>query len=64
MLAKIYVDGFKIDEVQASDGDDDLREIAMTPKVMELIHEEKRNITGIISVPILYPKYIYITTEI
>ncbi len=62
MTTKVYVDGFKIDNIQTPKLCDDLREVSLTPKVLELL--EDRIVATIVPVPTTNPKTIFITTEI
>jgi len=58
----IYVDGFLIDTIETPKDDDDIREAAMTPEVIDLL--EGREIATIVPVPKTYPRFIIITTEL
>jgi len=57
---KIYVDGFRIDTISTPKEGTDIREVAMTPAVLELL--EGREVTTIVPIPIINPKFIIITT--
>ena len=59
---KLYVDGFHIDLIDTPTEDANLREVAMTPKVKELL--EDRQVVTIVAVPKERPKFILITTEL
>jgi hypothetical protein len=58
---KIYVDGFCIDTIETPRLCDNLKEVALTDKVKELL--EDRKITTIAAVPTIKPKFIMIITE-
>lgn len=62
MPTKVYVDGFKIDNIQTPKLCDDLRGVALTPKVLELL--EDRIVATIVPVPTTNPRVIFITTEV
>ena len=62
MPTKVYVDGFKIDNIQTPKLGDDLREVSLTPKVKDLL--EARKVSTIVPVPEIDPQLIFITTEV
>jgi hypothetical protein len=61
-LTNIYVDGFRIDTIETPKDYDDIREVAMTPAVIDLL--EGREIATIVPVPKTYPRFIIITTDL
>jgi hypothetical protein len=64
MQTKIYVDGFHVDKVDPAAKDEDILERALTPKVLELLKEEKREVLDIIEVPQGDPNCIFIVTQL
>lgn len=61
---KIYVDGFMVDKISATAKSDDMLERALTPKVLELLKEEEREVLDIIEVPQGDPSCIFIVTQL
>jgi len=57
---KVFVDGFRIDTISTPKPEDDIREVAMTQKVIELL--EEREVATIVPVPKTNPRFIIITT--
>lgn len=62
-LTKIYVDGFHVDDVEIPKLCDHVEEVALTPKVKELLGEEDKVIADMYPVPLDNPRFIMITTE-
>jgi len=65
MITKIYVDGFRIDDIETPKPEDDLESLIMTAKVKEFLEnkEDKGEVTRIISVPEINPKLVIIDTN-
>ena len=59
---KIYVDGFRIDNIEPLKPEADLETAAMTKKIKE--HLGDKIVTGIIPVPTTCPRFIIITTKL
>jgi len=59
---KIYVDGFRIDNIDPLNPEDDFKSLAMTTKVKE--HLGGKVVENIIPVPKTNPQFIIITTEL
>jgi hypothetical protein len=64
METKIYVDGFHVDKTDPAAKDEDILERALTPKVLELLKEENREVLDIIEVPQGDPSCIFIVTQL
>ena len=64
MQTKIYVDGFYVDKIDPAAKSEDFLERALTPKVLELLKEEHREVLDIIEVPQGDPSCIFITTQL
>ena len=61
-MMKVFVNGFKIDDIEMPDPGSDLREAAFTEKVKEAIGT--REIFTVYSTPSTDPKLIMIYTEL
>ena len=61
-LIKIYVDGFRIDNIEPLKPDANLEAAALTEKVKEYLGEKR--IANIVPVPSVNPQLIIITTEL
>ncbi len=67
MQTKIYVDGFHVDKIDPPAKNDDLRERALTPKVIQLLEEENREVLDIVGLylsPERDPSCIFIVTQL
>ena len=62
-LTKIYIDGFRIDEIDTPKLGDNIMEVAMTAKVKALLEEEDKVVKDAHAVPKTNPRFIIITTE-
>jgi hypothetical protein len=64
MFTKVYVDGFMVDKIDPAAKNEDILERALTPKVLELLKEEEREVLDIIEVPEGDPSCIFIVTQL
>ena len=60
---KIYIDGFRIDNIETPKLCDNIKEVALTAKVKALLEEEGKVVSKIHPVPNINPRFIMILTE-